>query len=685
MTLTELLNSISSTKASLKTKLGTSSDALDEYPTLIENYLITYYNNGYKAGYKSATGNTPANPKSLKEYTATTPSWQGQDTNELSTLVNIMSGIADIRVKMRQALGISSNTFSTYPSALDTQASAQYNAGYTAGEQDGTSSTPTKVSTPVFTIIDTNKINISSSDATSIRYWVSNSLGGTAISGTTVTVTSSSTVYNVTSTYNGKYLCAIGMASGKTNSDVKSGQMTYVEPSTPVVEVPNAPTWYRISNSNLISISSESGTYIKYTTNGGVSWTTISSNSGTIPITSRVASGNLKAYCYYTSTNESSPTITWSGDFELYVAPSDDMKAPSGTPSSDPFWIYCNNRESSTSYKIRTSGTDKLQISTTRNFSSLLTPTVDSGNDVFTLSGKTYYFIRSYSETTIAPMMYIPSSGYSGGMMLNIGGNLRSLVSGTISSQVVAASAFASYFKKNTSDDNQFYQAIQDASQLFFPDGAQSSYEYMFDSCSYLKSIPATISAAIGRYTFRYCFQNCTRLETGCNLTASSVGYMGCYRMFNGCTTMTAMGNISATSCDQGSFNDMFYNCTSLVTGPASLNMTTIGNSCCKYMFDGCTKLKKAPVLNMPSIEATQSMYMMFRNCSSLEEIEIHFVKWDTSWTTDWVKGVSSSGRIIKGSECQWYLAPSSETNTGYAVHTGTNGIPSGWVIEDEE
>ena len=106
MTLTELLNSIANTKAQMKSKLGTSSEALDQYPTLITNFLRTQYNNGYKAGWQSVKGTAySGNKKTLLTVKTNTPDWQGQDTTQLSTLVNVMTGIRKIRENMKRKKG----------------------------------------------------------------------------------------------------------------------------------------------------------------------------------------------------------------------------------------------------------------------------------------------------------------------------------------------------------------------------------------------------------------------------------------------------------------------------------------------------------------------------------------------------------------------------------------------------
>ena len=87
----------------------------------------------------------------------------------------------------------------------------------------------------------------------------------------------------------------------------------------------------------------------------------------------------------------------------------------------------------------------------------------------------------------------------------------------------------------------------------------------------------------------------------------------------------------------------MFSNCTSLTTAP-ELPATTLASYCYNYMFYGCTKLNHIKCL------ATDILA--------------------TSCTSNWVYGVSSTGTFIKYPEMNNWS-------------TGTNGIPSGWNVEN--
>ena len=85
----------------------------------------------------------------------------------------------------------------------------------------------------------------------------------------------------------------------------------------------------------------------------------------------------------------------------------------------------------------------------------------------------------------------------------------------------------------------------------------------------------------------------------------------------------------------------MFYNCTSLSTAP-TLPAKTLVSDCYYYMFYGCRKLNyiKALFTTTPS----------------------------SSYTSNWVSGVASSGTFVKNIDATWDV-------------TGTYGIPSGWTV----
>ena len=141
--------------------------------------------------------------------------------------------------------------------------------------------------------------------------------------------------------------------------------------------------------------------------------------------------------------------------------------------------------------------------------------------------------------------------------------------------------------------------------------------------------------------------------------------------------SMAANGDVTSLLNDIGGdceltvacFVGLFNNCTSLVEAP-ELPATTLAERCYENMFNGCTSLTQAPQL--PSTTLASNCYSgMFQSCTSLNYIKC--LATDISaeeCTSRWVNGVSESGTFVKD--------PNMSSWT-----TGTDGIPSGWTVQD--
>lgn len=142
-----------------------------------------------------------------------------------------------------------------------------------------------------------------------------------------------------------------------------------------------------------------------------------------------------------------------------------------------------------------------------------------------------------------------------------------------------------------------------------------------------------------------------------------------CYSyMFYNCSALQTAPVLPATSLATDCYQYMFAKCTSLTNAPV-LPATTVEGQCYKDMFAGCTSLTSAPVL--PATELKYNCYQeMFSGCTNLNYIKC--LATDISaydCTTDWVDGVAASGTFVKASGVTW--------------PTGTNGIPSGWSVQE--
>ena len=141
--------------------------------------------------------------------------------------------------------------------------------------------------------------------------------------------------------------------------------------------------------------------------------------------------------------------------------------------------------------------------------------------------------------------------------------------------------------------------------------------------------------------------------------------------IFSGSTGLTSAENISlpATTLAQHCYAFMFYNCTSLTTAPV-LSATTLASRCYQYMFNNCTSLTTAPAL--PATTLVEYCYGgMFNGCTNLNSITCLATNISASnCTTNWVNGVASTGTFTKDSSMSSWT-------------TGTNGIPSGWTVQN--
>ena len=223
------------------------------------------------------------------------------------------------------------------------------------------------------------------------------------------------------------------------------------------------------------------------------------------------------------------------------------------------------------------------------------------------------------------------------------------------------------------------------------------------DSIMWKATLTPTSSIGIGRFSSTANFTvegNAMSLLYGDNfsgvtdLTGKDDAF---YQLFRDCTTLTSAENLSllATTLAQRCYYGMFYNCSSLTTAP-ELPATTLSSYCYYNMFRGCTSLEAAPQLpattlaiqcydsmfinctsltTAPSLPATtlegSCYYQMFSGCISLNSITCLATNISARWCTNgWVNNVAASGTFTKAASMSSWT-------------TGSNGIPSGWSVQD--
>ena len=168
-------------------------------------------------------------------------------------------------------------------------------------------------------------------------------------------------------------------------------------------------------------------------------------------------------------------------------------------------------------------------------------------------------------------------------------------------------------------------------------------------------------------YCFNKLFYGCSNLIDASNLILPATTLAkSCYSgMFQGCTSLTTAPELPATTLADDCYNSMFKECTSLTLAP-ELPATTLAKSCYYNMFYKCTSLTLAPEL--PATTLVRYCYAyMFLSCSKLNYIKAMFTTVPSStYTSNWVKGVSSTGTFVKNADATWNVA-------------GNNGVPTGW------
>ena len=195
-------------------------------------------------------------------------------------------------------------------------------------------------------------------------------------------------------------------------------------------------------------------------------------------------------------------------------------------------------------------------------------------------------------------------------------------------------------------------------------------YQMMFQGCYSLATAPALPATTLASYCYDNMFYRCTALTSAPSLPATTLAAR-CYQyMFANCTALTTAPVLPATTLAQSCYAYMFAGCSSLASAPA-LPATTLATYCYTYMFQNCTGLTAAPVL--PAKTLLNYCYNnMFKGCTSLNYIKCLATDISASnSTSNWTNNVASAGTFVKDSAMSGWT-------------TGANGIPTGWVVEDE-
>lgn len=222
-------------------------------------------------------------------------------------------------------------------------------------------------------------------------------------------------------------------------------------------------------------------------------------------------------------------------------------------------------------------------------------------------------------------------------------------------------------------------------------------YIYLFKNCSSLQKTPKVLPATnLVVNCYFEMFRDCKKIVYPPIISAVNMnGGSCCQAMFQGCTVLRETPDLNATTLSASCYSHMFDGCTSLTTAPV-LPATTMASSCYEYMFNACTSLKTAPELPATTLVNNCYRYMftncrnlttapsvlpattlvggcynyMFYGCSKIKYIKAMFTTTPSStYTSNWVNGVASSGTFVKNSAATWDVR-------------GTSGIPNNWTVQ---
>lgn len=206
------------------------------------------------------------------------------------------------------------------------------------------------------------------------------------------------------------------------------------------------------------------------------------------------------------------------------------------------------------------------------------------------------------------------------------------------------------------------------------------SFGSLFRNCVNLIDASALIlpTGYLGVAALLGLFRDCTSLVHGAPLYAPNIHDSCCYWMYYGCTSMTEMPAIAATSmlkdngdpCNYGLYYT-FYNCSNM-EGEVKLNIVgAVGQQVLDGCFSRCSKITSADLAFNGAL-GKMALRGAFSQCTSLSHVKCLA----TSFYDD--------GTAANGSLYNW-LNSVSPTGTfiqvsGVTWPRGESGIPTGWV-----
>lgn len=215
-----------------------------------------------------------------------------------------------------------------------------------------------------------------------------------------------------------------------------------------------------------------------------------------------------------------------------------------------------------------------------------------------------------------------------------------------------------------------YFKATDNA--IHFAGTTSNYYKFTTSKTCNVSGHPYSLYAKGSYYFFANLF-NSTKIVDASSLELSeNILTSYCYNsMFYNCTSLVTAPVLPATTLANSCYSTMFYGCTSLVTAPKVLPATTLATACYSNMLSGCTSLTTAPELPATTL-ADYCYNNMFNGCTKLNYIKCLATNISaTDCLYNWVRKVASTGTFVK-------------TSSMTSWSTGTNGIPSGWTVVDD-
>lgn len=308
-----------------------------------------------------------------------------------------------------------------------------------------------------------------------------------------------------------------------------------------------------------------------------------------------------------------------------------------------------------------------------------------------TVSGTDKLYLRGDNPDGLSTSN-VNTTTFKATLQWEVGGDVTTLINKKGNVETLPQYCFRVLFYGSTT--------LRNSSELRLPSKeiGISAYVTMFGSCTALLDAPKEILCeTLGRSCMQNMFQKCSALLYGPDALYAKKAVNNCYfQMFQSCTNLIKAPDIYIeTFSDDACLNLMFNDCKSLVNPPKMfVKSTSNSTNAMRGMFTGCTALKSAPDIYVETV-GSNSFYNTFSGCTSLEQAmvlpakklesgcytnlfrsckKVNYITAlfetlpSTSYTSNWVSGVSSTGTFVKNINATW-------------TTTGASGVPTGWNV----